>query len=242
MGWFKTWFGTRYYALLYGHRDEQDAQMWVDAIVAKWELAPGSALLDIGCGRGRHAGLFAKAGMRVTGLDISEDSIQEARSAWPMVDFHVHDMRHTFAEDRFDAAVCLFTTLGYFDALEDDLAVLRAAHDALRPGGQLVIDFMNTPKVLATLVGEETQEREGVHFRISRAVEDGVVVKRITVTDAGHSSEFEERVQALTPSMLEMMAEDVGFIVEGRTDGPKSVPFEAERSERYVLWLKRPIQ
>src|SRR5690606_29090604 len=101
--------------LLYGHRDEQDAQLWVDAIVAHWCLSKGSSVLDIGCGRGRHAGLFARAGMLVTGLDISKDSIEEARTAWPMVDFHVHDMRHTFAEARFDAAVCLFTTLGYFD-------------------------------------------------------------------------------------------------------------------------------
>lgn len=241
MGWFKTWFGTRYYALLYGHRDEQDAQLWVDAIVAHWRLPKGSSVLDIGCGRGRHAGLFARAGMQVTGLDISEDSIQEARATWPTVDFHVHDMRNAFAQERFDAAVCLFTTLGYFDSLEDDLAVLRAAFDALRPGGRLVIDFMNTPKVLATLVNEEELVREDVHFRISRAVEDGVVVKRITVTDAGRSSVFEERVQALTPEMLERMAKDVGFEVEDRTDGPKSDPYDAERSERYVLWLKRPM-
>jgi len=241
MGWFKTWFGTRYYALLYGHRDEQDAQQWVDAIIGRWELPVGSTVLDIGCGRGRHAGLFARAGMQVTGLDISEDSIQEARATWPKVDFHVHDMRNAFAEERFDAAVCLFTTLGYFDSLEDDLAVLRAAYGALHPGGRLVIDFMNTPKVLATLVTQEQLEREGVHFHISRAVEDGVVVKRITVRDAEHESEFEERVQALTPAMLERMAEDVGFVVEDRTGGPRSDPYDTERSERYVLWLKRPM-
>ena len=241
MGWFKTWFGTRYYALLYGHRDEQDAQRWVDAIVDQWQLPEGSAVLDIGCGRGRHAGLFARAGMHVTGLDISEESIQEARNAWPMVEFHVHDMRHSFADERFDVAVCLFTTLGYFDTLEDDLAVLRAAHGALRPGGRLVIDFMNTPKVLATLVREEELERGGVHFRISRTLEEGVVVKRITVTDADDTSVFEERVQALTPVLLERIALEVGFAVEDRTDGPQWDPYITERSERYVLWLKRPM-
>jgi SAM-dependent methyltransferase len=241
MGWFKTWFGTRYYALLYGHRDEQDAQNWVDAIIGRWQLPVGSSVLDIGCGRGRHAGLFARAGMQVTGLDLSEQSIEEARIAWPKVEFHVHDMRHPFADERFDAAVCLFTTLGYFDTLQDDLAVLRAAYGALRPGGRLVIDFMNTPKVLANLVNEEELEREGVRFHVLRAVEEGVVVKRIAVSDAGHTSHYEERVQALTPESLERMALEVGFIMEGRTDGPKSKPYITELSERYVLWLKRPI-
>ncbi|MEX1132353.1 MAG: SAM-dependent methyltransferase, partial [Flavobacteriales bacterium] len=56
MGWYRSWFGTRYYALLYGHRNEHDAQLWVDAILGRWSMPKGARILDMACGRGRHAG------------------------------------------------------------------------------------------------------------------------------------------------------------------------------------------
>ena len=93
MSWFRNWFGTRYYSLLYGHRDAQDAQQWVDLLLDRWGLRPGDRVLDMACGRGRHAQWFVERGMQVTGIDIDANSIEEARSAFPGVTFMEHDMR-----------------------------------------------------------------------------------------------------------------------------------------------------
>lgn len=240
MGWFKHWFGTRYYTLLYGHRDEEDARQWVDAILDRWDLPPGSALLDLACGRGRHAAFFAEAGLKVTGLDISESSIQEAKEHVPDADFVVHDMREPFRPGTFDAVCCLFTSLGYFDDIADDRAVFRAVHDALKPGGRFVLDFMNTGAVLRDLVAEEHLRKEGVEFAIRRSCDRGVLVKCITVHDGADTHRFVERVQALTPEQLETMALETGFEVEARTDGPDLVPFDPVRSQRFVLWMRKP--
>ncbi|HPF92034.1 MAG TPA: methyltransferase domain-containing protein [Flavobacteriales bacterium] len=240
MGWFKHWFGTRYYSLLYGHRDVEDARQWADAILEHWALPPGSVLLDLACGRGRHAALFAEAGMKVTGVDISEASIEEARMNVPEAEFVVHDMREPFRPGTFDAVCCLFTSLGYFDDIADDRAVFRAVRDALKPGGRFVLDFMNTAAVLRDLVTEERIEKEGVGFAIRRSCEHGVLVKCITVQDGPASHRFEERVQALTPDQLEGMALEAGFMVEARTDGPDMVPFDPDRSQRFVLWMRKP--
>lgn len=240
MGWYRSWFGTRYYALLYGHRNGSDAQDWVDAIVKRWYLPQGAELLDMACGRGRHAGCFHEQGLRVTGIDISPESIAEARSLHPGVEFHVHDMREHFADQRFDAVTCLFTSLGYFDTMEDDQLALDAAFRALRPGGRFVVDFMNSPRVLKELVPHERFTRENVHFEITRTVERNTIVKHIRVTDGPLVEEFEERVQALLPEEIEMMAKEAGFELMGRTDGPETTPYSAEASERCVLWMKRP--
>ena len=155
MAWYKHWFGTRYYKLLYGHRDLEDAHDWVEALLRKWALPSGSSVLDLACGRGRHVRWFAEAGMEVTGLDISDESIAEARCSMPGMDLHVHDMREPFAVSRYDAAVCLFTSLGYFDTIGDDRKVFDAVVRALKPGGRFVLDFMNSPLVLKDLVPHE---------------------------------------------------------------------------------------
>jgi len=242
MGWYRSWFGTRYYALLYGHRNERDAQVWVDAILDRWAMPKGARILDMACGRGRHAGCFMERGMVVTGIDISKGSIDEARKQHPGVDFHVHDMREAFANQQFDAVTCMFTSLGYFDTEEDDRKVLKAAYDALRPGGYFVVDFMNTPRVLRDLVASEQLQHEGVHFDIERVVEGNTIVKRIRVIDKEHTEEFEERVQALLPDAIEAMAVEAGFEVLERTDGPIPTPYSPYHSERCVFWMKRPLE
>lgn len=241
MGWFKHWFGTRYYALLYGHRDVEDARQWVHAILERWGLPNGAEVLDLACGRGRHASFFAKSGMKVCGIDISEASIAEARLAATDGEFAVHDMREPYAEERFDAVACLFTSLGYFDTLEDDLAVFRSVFTALRPGGRFVIDFMNSELVLRELVPSERITKDGVDFHIERTCISGTLVKTIAVNDNGRSHHFEERVQALQPAQLEEMAVAAGFLIEDRTDGPELRMFEPTTSQRFVLWLRKPF-
>ena len=242
MGWFKHWFGTRYYALLYGHRDEGDAQAWVDAIVGRWALPKMGKVLDLACGRGRHARWFAAAGLDVTGVDISGASIQEARALVPDGDFHIHDMRKPFAHGTYDAVCCLFTSLGYFDDLEDDRSVFRAAYTSLKPGGRFTVDFMNSDLARRELVATETVQRDGVIFNLERTCENGVFVKRIKVHDLDQEHLFEERVQALSSAQLEKMATETGFIIEDRTDGPVLLPFDPLRSQRFVLWMRKPSQ
>lgn len=240
MGWYTHWFGTPYYKLLYGHRDDGDAAAWVRAIAGKWQLDQHAQVLDLACGRGRHAKHFAAQGLRVTGVDISTESIDEARSTVPEAEFIVHDMREPLTEARFDAVACLFTSLGYFDSLADDQRVFDSVAAMLKPGGRFVVDFMNTPMVLRELVAAEEHCVGEVRFQVSRSLEHDVIVKRIAVQDKGCEQHFEERVQALSPEQLEAMALRAGLLIEDRTDGPELTPFDPERSSRFVLWTRKP--
>ena len=81
MGWYKNWFGSPYYRLLYQNRDEQEAQAFVEKLIALLQPAAGSRMLDIACGEGRHARQLAGHGYDVVGIDISGECIQEAK-AW----------------------------------------------------------------------------------------------------------------------------------------------------------------
>lgn len=241
MGWYRHWFGTRYYSLLYGHRDDADAAEWVGGILDRWQLPTGSSVLDLACGRGRHVRHFMEKGLHTTGVDISEASIADARTMLPGADLRVGDMREPVAQGAFDGICCLFTSLGYFDTTADDQQVFDAVATALKPGGRFVLDFMNTVCVLRDLVGEERLEREGVRFHIQRQLVNDVLVKRITVNDGEEVHRFEERVQALRPDELEAMAVNAGLEIEGATDGPSWDPFDAQRSARFVLWTRKPL-
>ncbi|MDQ3100376.1 MAG: class I SAM-dependent methyltransferase [Bacteroidota bacterium] len=242
MGWYKQWFGTPWYALLYGHRDEFEAKVWVEAILAEWQLPAGSKVLDLACGRGRHARWLSEAGMLVTGIDISPESIAFAQRSVPAARFCVHDMREPFADQEFDAICCLFTSLGYFDSIEDDQKVFASALGALRPGGLFVLDFMNTAVVLSELVPHEDITIEGVDFHIDRTIQQGAIVKQISVNEGGEVHEFQEKVQALMPDQLEAMALQAGFKIMARTDGPDTSLFDPFLSKRFVLWMKRPVE
>src|SRR5215510_15203422 len=77
--WFESWFDSPYYHKLYAHRDRAEAAAFVDALVRELRPDPGSTMLDLGCGTGRHARRLAARGFTVTGLDLSERSLRHAR-------------------------------------------------------------------------------------------------------------------------------------------------------------------
>ena len=238
--WYTTWFGTPYYKLLYGHRDEQEAEAWVTELLSRVGLPEGSTILDIACGRGRHARCFANAGMRVTGIDLSEESIREARVNCAEGVFHVHDMREPFAMGTFDMAVCLFTSLGYSTDRADDQRGMNAAARALKPGGRFVLDLMNTTRVCRELVGSERVEAEGATFDIERSMEGRDIVKRIHVRDGENDLRFVERVHAFELQEIENIVERAGLRIFDRTDGPPFTAFDVHSAERLVIWAEKP--
>jgi 2-polyprenyl-3-methyl-5-hydroxy-6-metoxy-1,4-benzoquinol methylase len=76
--WFKDWFNTPYYHQLYFKRDEKEAAAFIDQLIDYLKPPPGSSMLDVACGKGRHSIQLASKGFDVTGIDLSEDSIAEA--------------------------------------------------------------------------------------------------------------------------------------------------------------------
>ena len=71
-------------------------------------------------------------------------------------------------------------------------------------------------------------------------IESGSIVKRITVRDGAEVHRFQERVRALMPVDLASLAVNAGLVVEDRTDGPGTTPFDPEISSRFVLWMHKP--
>ncbi len=239
-GVFKGWFGTLWYDMLYRHRDEHDAQALADPIIAKGKLGPGMEILDMGCGRGRHAAIFARNGIRVTGVDLSPECILAAKAVAPAANFEVFDMRMPYATARFDAVVCLFTNLGYTgDRNDDDLAVAAAA-TALKPSGLFVLDLMNGERAASALNPLEIREIGEVHFEVQKAWDHGDIVKQIKVVHPGGEAFFKEVVHAWNVEEVKAMVLRAGFRIEEITDGTCSASFNPDLSDRIVVWARKP--
>lgn len=239
MGVFKGWFDTPWYGMLYHHRDEQDAAAMALPVIAKGKLLPGMEILDMACGRGRHATIFAREGLRVSGVDISPESIQEASLATPQAHFEVFDMRKPYATARFDAVVCLFTSLGYTgNRADDDLAVAAAAQ-ALKPSGLFVLDLFNGEWVANDLIPLETRTIGQVHFEVRKTWDHGDIVKQITVKHPEGREEFKERVHAWTVDEVSAMVARNGFTITEITEGDCTTPFDHKISERIVVWARK---
>ena len=243
MPWYEDWFDRDEYELVYAQRDEREAEQVASLIETLADPAPEATILDVGCGRGRHARALAQRGYRVTGVDLSERSIEQARQrtedAGLDIDFRVQDMREPMGTADFDGVVNLFTAFGYFDDEADHQRALQQMADALRPGGWLVQDFLNTPHVIETLTPQNERSRNGVTIRQRRWIEDGRINKEITIHQNGDSRTFHESVRLLTLYDFEALYEAVGLEMEavrGDYDGAEYTP----SSPRLIMHARKP--
>ncbi len=124
------------------------------------ELRPGSRVLDAPCGYGRIARPLAERGAVVLGVDQSQALLDEAERrrgdlAPERLRYLRHDLRRPLPEGGFDAALNVFTSLGYGEE-EDDLAILRTLAAAVRPGGTVLLET-NHRDVAAAALSREGQ-------------------------------------------------------------------------------------
>lgn len=164
---------------MYRHRDFGGARHEVEKMIGWLDLPEGSKVLDLCCGMGRHSLALAEAGFEVTGVDLSEVLLHEARNqdGAQAVTWLRSDMRELPLDGGFDAVVNLFTSFGYFEDDEEQVKVLREVYRMLKPGGKCIIDFLNPAYVISHLVPHSTRVDGENLIDESRRIEDGYVKK-----------------------------------------------------------------
>lgn len=238
--WFSEWFDSPYYHILYKNRDMNEAEFFLQNVVNKLGLKQKMKLIDLACGKGRHSIFLNKLGFDVTGVDLAPQSIAAARQFEnSRLHFEVHDLRKLPYEREFDVALNLFTSFGYFDCDDTNQKVINEVYRILKPGGLILIDFMNVRTVLKKLVPQETKIIEGVTFSISKVIKNDSIFKRIELQDAGRSLVFHEEVQILTYEDFERLLTNGGFVMEHVFGNYALESFDVNNSERLIVIARK---
>ena len=164
-------FSPTWHTTFSAHRDERETEREA-AFLARVLPPPPARILDVPCGFGRHARGLAALGYAVTGVELDERVVAEARRrrSRGAIDYHEGDMRDLSALPRdFDGVICMWASFGYFDSATND-AVLRGMGDRLRRGGRLVLDVYN-PDFMEAHQG--TIEFERVPVTETKTLRDG---------------------------------------------------------------------
>ena len=162
--WFETFFDGLALDMWRGVMTPEQTAREADFLIDRLQLQPGWSALDVPCGNGRHALELARRGIRMTGLDISEGFLAEARASAPDVDWVHGDMRALPWRDRFDAAYCWGNSFAYFDHANCG-RFLEAIAAALRPGGRFILESgVVSESILPALQPERSMKIGDIDF------------------------------------------------------------------------------
>ncbi|MFZ5786758.1 MAG: SAM-dependent methyltransferase [Acidobacteriota bacterium] len=240
--WYESFFDRRYLDFYPSLRSAPIASDDATFVARVLELEPGASLLDLGCGTGRHSVALAQLGLRVTGLDLSEDLLAQARATEAAsgiaVSWIQRDMRELDGLGPFDAVVSLHTAFGFLGE-EEDRRVLAGVARILRKRGRFLLDVTNFLGYLTRFPAEVWHEsQDAVHRERNRyEPERGVLVtERTAYLKQGGTLELPaSHVRAYLPHELRTMLGAAGFEIEAIYGALSPLPFHWQSSPNQVF-------
>ena len=240
--WFREWFSSPFYHRLYFERDEREAEEFIQKLVSFLQPLPGSRMVDIACGRGRHSCILAKMGFDVTGFDLSFESVDYAKQfERDNLSFYQHDMRYPFWVNYFDYAFNFFTSFGYFATRREHDDAMRTIATSLKPGGIFVLDYLNTHFVEDHLVHNELKNVLGTSYQIHRWDDETHFYKKISVNDASlvAPEEYTERIAKFSlGDFTDMLSYQNMQILEVFGDH-NLYPYDIRKTPRLIIVAKK---
>jgi SAM-dependent methyltransferase len=202
---------AEYYDLIYASFKDYQAEAGHVASLLRRLHPACRTLLDVACGTGEHARFLAGAGFIVDGLDLDPGFVRIARQKHPAGRFFEADMGGFRLPHRYDAVVCLFSSIGYLQTLDRVAGAFACFREHLAPGGIVVVEPWFAPGVLEHgRVALNTGEADGVRVTRSSRVEVEGRLSRLHFgyeitngTGTRHASEVHELGLFTTPEMLE---------------------------------------
>jgi SAM-dependent methyltransferase len=240
--WFKDWFNSPYYHQLYFNRDEKEAAAFIDKLINYLKPAAGATMLDVACGKGRHSIHLSEKGFDVTGIDLSEDSINEAlQSETATLHFYRHDMRLPFWVNYFDYGFNFFTSFGYFKTRREHDNAIRTIAQAIKPGGLFVMDYLNVHYAEDHLIHKFEKEIDGINFFITKWFDETHFYKKIVIEDEALDApmEFTEKVAKFSLGDFTEMFAYQGLQLQEVFGDYSFCNYDVRKSPRMIMIAKK---
>jgi SAM-dependent methyltransferase len=222
----ETFSGVRYplYEQLYTPGD-QVTQKEVEAIIDLARLQPNDRILDVCCGSGRHALLLTKKKYSVDGIDVNPVAIEQAQQSvahlpLPHPLFYLGDVRqlprqYPTLSEQYDVALNLFSSFGYYNDDQDQIAVLKAINHVLKPGGKLLLDLPNKEFIINNFQPTSEFRVDDLNATVTRVLINNR--SRITtttiVTDGKKREELPVAMNIYDLSSISPLLRQGGFVI-----------------------------
>ena len=201
------------YDIFYADKPYVEEAGFVHRCLRQYGAGPVRRLLELACGTGSHAFALESLGYSVLATDYSEDMLERARrkaaDLSSAVEFRTQDMRALELGNEFDAAVCLFDSIGYVATNDAVKQLMRGVHRHLRPDGLFLFEFWHAAAMLRGY--------------------DPVRVRRWTTTDGEVV-----RISETTLDVVHQLSSVAYTVYELRRDGTYS-SFSETQINRYFL-------
>ena len=240
--WFKDWFNSTYYHQLYFNRDDTEAAACIDKLINYLKPLPGSSMLDVACGKGRHSIQLANKGFDVTGIDLSEDSINEAlQYESENLHFYRHDMRLPFWINYFDYAFNFFTSFGYFKTRREHDNAIRTIAQSVKAKGYFVMDYLNVHYAEDHLIHQSEKQIDDVNFIITKWYDETHFYKKITVEDEALQEPlfFTEKVAKFSLGDFTEMFAYQGLFIEEVFGDYNFINYDIKKSPRLIMIARK---
>ncbi|MBE2278751.1 MAG: class I SAM-dependent methyltransferase, partial [Ignavibacteriaceae bacterium] len=159
---------------MYKKRNEHEAKAAIELILKNTMLDKNARCIDLASGSGRHSIALSEKNFNVTGFDISENLLRLASTnstlISPKPNFVRGDLRCLPFKQRFDIAVNLFTSWGYFLEDKENESVISGVNLLLKNNGYFILDFLNCDYLTSNLIPESFEVIDGISISQRRYI------------------------------------------------------------------------
>lgn len=240
-----------YYNLLYRDKDYRAEAEYVSGLIRQFKPS-AHALVDFGCGTGRHAVEFARLGYEVLGVDLSPQMIEIAHQVKETnVEFASGDIRNVRLNRTFDAVLSLFHVMSYQSTGNDLMLAFDTAAAHLNTGGLFIFDcwygpgvIADPPRVVRRVMADESIEVERLATPTHNQDDHTINVHfEVHVTERASGERFtlheDHLMRYLFTGDVEHLAEAAGFKIIGAYEWLQREPLDDNKCWNAVFVVEK---
>ena len=228
--------------LLTAERTRQEIDFLVDAL----PLDPGARVLDVGCGFGRHSVELARRRYRVLGIDPAAAMIRAARAMRKrpasLSTSSKSPQKAISPPNPFDAALCLFTTLGQVPPASDDdnRDLLTTVFDSLKEGGRFALELPQKQPALDALKPSDRFGSDTSYAQVDRSYDagTGIVTEQFHIVSPDGSQDFHLRYRLFTRQDVTGLLAAAGLQILKSHDGYNRADLTADSPAMLFICAK----
>ncbi len=236
--WYKEWFASNFYQIVYKHRDDKDASLLLSHIIKILNLETNSYILDAACGTGRHLNILKNLGFNnIFGFDLSLPLLKETKKRG-INNIINADIRNIFFNAKFDVVLNIFTSFGYFADDYSNFLFFKNVKNFLKLNGYLVFDYFNSNFLKNNLIPFSQNKIDNFEISEHRTIENDRVEKLIEISDDTNVYKYKESVKLYTPDFLEQKFIDLGYKIITKFGNYDGESFNNDVSPRLIIILE----